>query len=148
MTTRNAAILQVFHWLLNCSPCGISTQPGEAFRLAEELLEAGEPLLAALDQRHRFEREQVDADSGPGRALKVMVPVCLVGLLGPWADQPYLPGLLVALGPALALDLRERAMLGDGGSNLVGFAAGVNNAWRAIRVYTAQAEGDETNRLP
>ena len=77
-------------------------------------------------------------DVRPGRALKVMVPVCLVGLLGPWADQPYLPGLLVALGPALALDLRERAMLGDGGSNLVGFAAGIalasvaDGAWLAV----------------
>ena len=34
------------------------------------------------------------------------------------------------------------------GGLIVGFAAGVNNAWRAIRVYTAQAEGEDDNRLP
>lgn len=64
-------------------------------------------------------------DVRPGRALKVMVPLCLVGLLGSAVLQPYLAGLLLALVPACVWDLRERAMLGDGGANLVGFAAGV-----------------------
>lgn len=64
-------------------------------------------------------------DVRPGRALKVMVPLTLLGFLGDGAVQPYLPGLALALVPALVVDLRERAMLGDGGSNLVGFAAGV-----------------------
>jgi ATP synthase protein I len=31
---------------------------------------------------------------------------------------------------------------------LVGFAAGVNNAWRAIRVYSDQTAKGEDNRLP
>lgn len=66
------------------------------------------------------------------RVLVDMIAGLLVGgFLGYWLDRwlgshPY--SLIVGL--------------------LVGFAAGVNNAWRAIRVYTAQAEGDETNRLP
>jgi len=66
------------------------------------------------------------------RVLVDMIAGLLVGgFLGYWLDRwlgshPY--SLTVGL--------------------LVGFAAGVNNAWRAIRVYTAQAEGDETNRLP
>jgi hypothetical protein len=82
-------------------------------------------------------------DVRPGRTLKVMTPLCLVGLLAPGGAQPYLPGLLVALCPALALDLRERAMLGDGGSNLVGFAAGVALAavlplpWLAVAAAVA-----------
>jgi ATP synthase protein I len=31
---------------------------------------------------------------------------------------------------------------------IVGFGAGVNNAWRAIKAYTAEAGGKDTNRLP
>lgn len=31
---------------------------------------------------------------------------------------------------------------------IVGFGAGVNNAWRAIRAYTAEAGGEDTNRPP
>jgi UDP-GlcNAc:undecaprenyl-phosphate GlcNAc-1-phosphate transferase len=65
-------------------------------------------------------------DVRPGRALKgflpsgagllVAVPVRLLPpLIGLWA------GALLALWP----DLRERAMLGDGGANLLGFATGV-----------------------
>jgi len=51
-------------------PGRLSVQPGVAFRLAEELVAAAEPLLDALDQRHRFEREQNDAETSLGRALK------------------------------------------------------------------------------
>jgi len=66
------------------------------------------------------------------RVLVDMIAGLLVGgFIGYWLDRwlgwaPY--SLIVGL--------------------LVGFAAGVNNAWRAIRVYTAQAEGEENNRLP
>jgi hypothetical protein len=51
-------------------PERLSSQPGDAFRLSAELVQAAEPLLDALDQRHRFEREQVDADSSLDRALR------------------------------------------------------------------------------
>jgi len=65
-------------------------------------------------------------DVRPGRALKAFL---LVAVCTAWADRsllPTLPGLLVlGVGPALYLDLRERAMLGDAGSNLLGFTAGV-----------------------
>ncbi len=67
------------------------------------------------------------------RILVDMIAGLLVGgFLGYWLDRwwgsaPY--SLIVGL--------------------IVGFGAGVNNAWRAIRVYTAQeAEGKDTNRLP
>lgn len=64
-------------------------------------------------------------DVRPGRALKAFVPAALAFLLfGELWLAPVLPGLLVAALVALPLDLRERAMLGDGGANLLGFAAG------------------------
>jgi UDP-GlcNAc:undecaprenyl-phosphate GlcNAc-1-phosphate transferase len=66
-------------------------------------------------------------DVAPGRALKAFLPVAAVVLLV-WpsiARLPYMPGLAVGAAAALPFDLRERAMLGDGGSNLLGFAAGV-----------------------
>lgn len=65
-------------------------------------------------------------DVAPGRALKAffVAGVCTVAV--DWSFLPTMPGLLV-LGtlPALSLDLREKAMLGDGGSNLLGFTAGL-----------------------
>lgn len=65
-------------------------------------------------------------DVRPGRALKVALPPLALGtLLGPVAVAPALPGILLAALQALSLDLRERAMLGDGGANLLGFAAGL-----------------------
>lgn len=81
---------------------------------------AGVPLLAgsanlanALDVR-------------PGRALKVFLPLLLIGLVGvPYAVHPALPGVALAALPALRRDLRERDMLGDGGANLLGFAGGL-----------------------
>ncbi|MBM3695199.1 MAG: AAA family ATPase [Actinobacteria bacterium] len=51
-------------------PGRVGAQPGHAFRLAEELVAAADPLLDAIDQGHRFEREQADADGAAGRALK------------------------------------------------------------------------------
>lgn len=51
-------------------PLRLSAQPGDAFRLAEELAGAAGPLLEAIDERHRAERQQVDEGSSLGRALK------------------------------------------------------------------------------
>src|SRR5581483_3419892 len=56
-------------------------------------------------------------DVAPGRALKAFLPVELGALLA---------GLAAGAAVALILDLRERAMLGDGGSNPLGFAAGLS----------------------
>lgn len=64
-------------------------------------------------------------DVRPGRALKVFAPLLLLGLLLPASLQPAVPGLAVAALAALQVDLRERAMLGDGGANLLGFAGGI-----------------------
>jgi hypothetical protein len=66
-------------------------------------------------------------DVVPGRALKAfaVVAVAIVVTVPAFALVPAVPGLLVAAVPALALDLRERAMLGDAGANLLGFCAGL-----------------------
>jgi UDP-GlcNAc:undecaprenyl-phosphate/decaprenyl-phosphate GlcNAc-1-phosphate transferase len=65
-------------------------------------------------------------DVAPGRALKafVVVDAAVVGFVAPFA-APGVAGLLVAAPVALAWDLRERAMLGDAGANLLGFTAGL-----------------------
>jgi UDP-GlcNAc:undecaprenyl-phosphate/decaprenyl-phosphate GlcNAc-1-phosphate transferase len=67
-------------------------------------------------------------DLRPGRVEKVFV-LLLVGLcLGAWTLEPL--GLLgIFIGPVLlgaAFTLREQAMLGDTGSNLVGALAGIS----------------------
>jgi UDP-GlcNAc:undecaprenyl-phosphate/decaprenyl-phosphate GlcNAc-1-phosphate transferase len=68
-------------------------------------------------------------DVRPGRALKAFLVVgaaCAMTL--PWSASviPALVGLLAAGAlPALVFDLKERAMLGDSGANLLGFVAGV-----------------------
>ena len=66
-------------------------------------------------------------DLRPGRVEKVFVAAVAGLCLGAWTAQPLeLLGLFV--GPVLvgaAFTLRERAMLGDTGSNLVGALAGV-----------------------
>jgi UDP-GlcNAc:undecaprenyl-phosphate/decaprenyl-phosphate GlcNAc-1-phosphate transferase len=65
-------------------------------------------------------------DVAPGRALKAFVVPALVFLV--WGDvqsAPLIPGLLVGAVVVLPFDLRELAMLGDGGANLVGFCAGL-----------------------
>jgi UDP-N-acetylmuramyl pentapeptide phosphotransferase/UDP-N-acetylglucosamine-1-phosphate transferase len=66
-------------------------------------------------------------DVVPGRALKAFLPAAaVIWLAGPaLALAPTLPGVVVAAALALPVDLRERAMLGDGGANLLGFTAGV-----------------------
>jgi len=66
-------------------------------------------------------------DVRPGRALKFFVlaggAVLLAGV--PLRLAPSVPGVLFGSIVALPADLRERAMLGDGGSNLLGFTAGL-----------------------
>jgi hypothetical protein len=65
-------------------------------------------------------------DVRPGRALKAFLPAALVfWALGRLADAPSVLGMLVGALLVLPLDLRERGMLGDAGSNPLGFAAGL-----------------------
>lgn len=72
-------------------------------------------------------------DVVPGRAGKAFVVVGGLLLAAGGAFRPevaILVTLLAAAAPALWFDLRERAMLGDGGSNLLGFAVGAALATR------------------
>ncbi len=65
-------------------------------------------------------------DVVPGRALKAFLVVG--GASAFWLDWPLVPtvpGLVLAAVPALVVDLREAAMLGDAGANLLGFTAGL-----------------------
>jgi len=64
-------------------------------------------------------------DVRPGRALKfgLIAMLALVGI--DVVLLPTLPGVTLAAALALPADLRERAMLGDGGSNLLGFTIGL-----------------------
>ena len=65
-------------------------------------------------------------DVRPGRALKAfLLPALAFAVWGDPDRAPAVLGLLVASVLLLPVDLRERAMLGDGGSNLLGFAAGL-----------------------
>jgi UDP-N-acetylmuramyl pentapeptide phosphotransferase/UDP-N-acetylglucosamine-1-phosphate transferase len=66
-------------------------------------------------------------DVAPGRALKVFVPVQALLLWGLWDTAFAVPAgaSLVAALAVLPFDLRERAMLGDAGSNPLGFLVGV-----------------------
>ncbi|MFB3738314.1 MAG: hypothetical protein ACE14W_05035 [Candidatus Velamenicoccus archaeovorus] len=65
-------------------------------------------------------------DVRPGRALKAYLPCALpFVLVGEPATAPALLGVFGAAILALPLDLREVAMLGDGGANLLGFAVGL-----------------------
>jgi UDP-N-acetylmuramyl pentapeptide phosphotransferase/UDP-N-acetylglucosamine-1-phosphate transferase len=66
-------------------------------------------------------------DLRPGRAGKAFVALGVVLTLGSW-DTYALQALGLFIGPALVLlpyDLRERAMLGDTGSNVLGAVAGL-----------------------
>lgn len=64
-------------------------------------------------------------DVVPGRSLKWAIVVLAAALAAAWGDAPALvaAGLGAAAG-ALAFDLREWGMLGDGGSNPLGLLAG------------------------
>jgi len=64
-------------------------------------------------------------DVVPGRALKafLVVGVAVIGV--DWHLAPPVPGAVSVAPLALVADLREWAMLGDGGSNLLGFSAGL-----------------------
>jgi UDP-N-acetylmuramyl pentapeptide phosphotransferase/UDP-N-acetylglucosamine-1-phosphate transferase len=65
-------------------------------------------------------------DLRPGRAGKAFVVLGAVLTIGSW-DTYALEALGLFIGPALVLlryDLRERAMLGDAGSNVLGAVAG------------------------
>jgi UDP-GlcNAc:undecaprenyl-phosphate GlcNAc-1-phosphate transferase len=65
-------------------------------------------------------------DVRPGRALKAFAVAGVLTLGVDWGSVPPLPALvIVGVPPALVLDLRERAMLGDAGANLLGFVAGI-----------------------
>jgi hypothetical protein len=65
-------------------------------------------------------------DVVPGRCLKAfLVPAVAFAGWGTIADAPSLVGLLIGAVLVLPLDLRESAMLGDGGANMLGFAAGI-----------------------
>jgi UDP-GlcNAc:undecaprenyl-phosphate GlcNAc-1-phosphate transferase len=77
-------------------------------------------------------------DLRPGRAAKALVAVGVALTIALWDTGP-LRTLGIFLGPALVLlphDLRERAMLGDVGSNVLGGLAGI---WL---VLTLGAEGE------
>lgn len=66
-------------------------------------------------------------DTVPARAIKAFLPVCAALLTAGPGGAPRLL-LLALLGAAVAVgpvDLRERAMLGDAGSNLLGFVVGL-----------------------
>jgi hypothetical protein len=65
-------------------------------------------------------------DVAPGRAVKGFLPVA-VALLAVRPAGATAPVLAGALGGAIGIglfDLRERAMLGDSGANVLGYAAG------------------------
>jgi hypothetical protein len=65
-------------------------------------------------------------DVRPGRALKAFaIPAVVFAVAGVPATAPVLMGVAIAAAAVLPLDLRERAMLGDSGSNVLGFAGGI-----------------------
>ena len=65
-------------------------------------------------------------DVVPGRSLKAfLLPGLAFAIWGVPSDAPAVLGLLVGAVVVLPFDLRETAMLGDSGANLLGFAAGI-----------------------
>ncbi len=66
-----------------------------------------------------------DLDVAPGRALKAFLVVAVFVVPVDWRLLPTIVPLLVGGLVALAPDVRERAMLGDAGANLLGFTAGL-----------------------
>jgi UDP-GlcNAc:undecaprenyl-phosphate GlcNAc-1-phosphate transferase len=106
-------------------------RPGYARLAAVVLLAASANVWNGLDVR-------------PGRAIKAFLPPAIVFLA--WGDLENIPailGLFVAALLVLPLDLRERAMLGDGGANVLGFAAGLAlaavlpDAWIVVAAVVA-----------
>lgn len=71
-------------------------------------------------------------DVAPGRAVKayllvtaVVVLVAVVMSIRGWTEASVCVGVTVGAALVLPFDLRERAMLGDAGANLLGFAVGI-----------------------
>jgi hypothetical protein len=65
-------------------------------------------------------------DVAPGRCLKAfLLPAVAFAAWGTIAVAPALVGLLIGALLVLPFDLRESAMLGDGGANLLGFGVGI-----------------------
>jgi UDP-GlcNAc:undecaprenyl-phosphate/decaprenyl-phosphate GlcNAc-1-phosphate transferase len=85
-------------------------------------------------------------DVVPGRSLKAfLLPALAFAIWGVPSDAPAVVGLLVGAIVVLPFDLRETAMLGDAGSNLLGFAAGIGlygalpDPWVAVAAGVAVA---------
>jgi UDP-N-acetylmuramyl pentapeptide phosphotransferase/UDP-N-acetylglucosamine-1-phosphate transferase len=88
-------------------------------------------------------------DVAPGRALKWFLllgaPLVLAGALRSdgWTLAPAVPATVLAGAFLLAPDLRERAMLGDAGANLLGFEIGLglcvvlSDAWVVVAAVLA-----------
>lgn len=83
-------------------------------------------------------------DVVPGRCLKAfLVPAVAFAAWGTIADAPALVGLLIGAVLVLPFDLRESAMLGDGGANMLGFAAGIGlfetlpDPWVIVAAFVA-----------
>jgi hypothetical protein len=96
-------------------------------------------------------------DVRPGRAIKaflVLSPIVLAAGL-PLRFAPTFLGVLLGAALALPADLGERAMLGDCGSNLLGFTAGLGlyaslpawGAWAAAAVAVGLNVAAETVTL-
>jgi len=84
-------------------------------------------------------------DVRPGRAIKFAL-LAMLGLVSvDLLSLPTLPGVAAASVFALWPDLRERAMLGDGGANLLGFTIGLGlylvlgDAWVVVAAAIAVA---------
>ena len=85
-------------------------------------------------------------DVVPGRALKpFLLPAIAFLVWGEVPNAPLIPGLLVGAVVVLPFELREFAMLGDGGANLLGFCAGLalydmlSDPWVALAAAIAVA---------
>jgi hypothetical protein len=64
-------------------------------------------------------------DVRPGRAVKFSFFAAPAVLACPWPFAPFAPGVALAALLVVPWDAGERAMLGDAGANLLGFAVGV-----------------------
>ncbi len=64
-------------------------------------------------------------DVRPGRACRFSYPAFVSVGAFPWPLAPFVPGIALAALLVLPWDTGERAMLGDSGANLLGFAVGI-----------------------